>query len=131
MSWESVEQALRHTHAATPREGGGLELRRADAVVVIRPVEVEARPWVEISITIAPRAEVNLATALLHNFELPIGALVVAGDSVVLAQTLPLDGLDPANLDEAIEFLAGKTAELRATVVIAKTAGADDYANTF
>ncbi len=131
VSWEPVENALRQSHAATSREGGGLEIRRADALVVVRPVEVEGRPWVKVSIEIATRAEVNLTTAMMHNFESPIGALEVAGDRVLLAQTLPLDGLDQRNLDEVIEFLSGKIAELRAALVVARTAAADDYASSF
>jgi hypothetical protein len=72
------------------------------------------RPWLSLSISIGDLAPLALRAILVANAELPVGALAVVGDAVVLRQTLPLDGLLVAQLDQALRALVTVSAQLRA-----------------
>jgi hypothetical protein len=72
------------------------------------------RPWLSIAVSIGAMAPFALRAALVANAELPIGALALVGDTVVLRQTLPLDGLLVTQLDQVLRALAAAAAELLA-----------------
>lgn len=93
---------------ALERDGMALELRVAQ--VAAPP----GRPWLSLAVPIGRVESFSLRAALVANAELPIGALALEGEHIVLRQTLPLDGLLSAQLDQAIRALAEVAAQLKA-----------------
>ena len=70
--------------------------------------------WLAVAGKVCPVDRLRARTALVVSATLPIGGLAIAGDQVVLRQTLPLDGLREADLAHALQVLATTAAALHA-----------------
>ena len=94
---------------ATPA-GERLELIEAMEGVA-RPLAMTPRSlpsgarWLSVSLALGSLERVSLRGALVANGELPVGALGVSGNQLVLCHTLPLDRLQPAQLDHTLAAL--------------------------
>ena len=81
------------------------------------------KPWVVMAIKLGPRDDVRPRPALIANSDLPIGALAVLRDQLIVRQSLPLGGLAPSLVDRTLRTLVGLAVE----VIAAKgEVGADD-----
>ncbi|MCS6912582.1 MAG: hypothetical protein RMK29_19860 [Myxococcales bacterium] len=78
------------------------------------------KPQVLILCDVVPEADLPLREALEHNMTLAIGALALSQGTFVLRQVYPADGLDFAQLDTALEFLAHEAARLRLQTTAAR-----------
>jgi len=99
------------------------------AVIAVRAVAAPSGgEWLALSIPIAPSSRVAARAALVATGELPIGALALWQDVVLLRQTLPIAGLLPARLAETMRALAHTAAVL---VAAAGPEGAGPFAYVF
>jgi hypothetical protein len=78
-------------------------------------------PWLCLMVWLGPVEKFVLRAALVANAELPIGALALLDKHIVLRQTLPLEGLLVAQLEQAIRGLAEVGLELEAAVAQAES----------
>lgn len=67
----------------------------------VRIVEHRGKPWIELAAEVGPVEDCHLHTLLLHNFDLVIGQIRAIDGTLLLWQTLPLDGLLDDNFDDA------------------------------
>ncbi len=72
------------------------------------------RQWLGIGILLCPLARIRPRGALVANAELPIGALALLQDDIVLRQTLPFNALPVAVFERTLHGLAATFLELLA-----------------
>jgi hypothetical protein len=99
------------------------ESRAASAVVAMRPLTSRGgAAWLAASIPIGAVERIRPRAALVANDELPIGALALFQNIVLLRQTLPLAGLPFAELEHTL----GALVHLAAVLVAAAASTAAD-----
>lgn len=70
--------------------------------------------WLTLTMKVCPMGRLRARSALVANGELPVGGLtVLLGEVVALRQTLPLQALLPAQLEEALRALLSVTDQLK------------------
>lgn len=120
-SWEELRDYIRAKHSTVPRpegEASGIEvsLEGVPLPVRVRPIDVFGESWVEFIAVLATQRsgmfrKVPPEQALRRNFHLPIGALAMADGEVSMRQLLPLDGLQPAAVDEVLATMRSAIAD--------------------
>ena len=118
-SFGALVAHLRATLAATPAPAGGERYRyerdgTSCELAIAQVLAPPGPPWLCLMVTLGPMESFGLRAALVANGELPAGSLALLDHQVVLRQTLPLEGLLVAQLDEAIRGLAHVASELQA-----------------
>jgi len=68
--------------------------------------------WLGLSVPICPSDRIRPRSALVANGELPVGALALWEEQILLRQTLPLAGLLAETLERALGALADTAAQL-------------------
>ncbi|HNN97659.1 MAG TPA: hypothetical protein PKI03_35575 [Pseudomonadota bacterium] len=99
------EDRLRFTYCQDGREVpvGGYVLRAASG-----------NQWLTLTMKVCPMGRLRARSALVANGELPVGGLtVLLGEVVALRQTLPLEALLPAQLEEALRAMLVMTDQLK------------------
>jgi hypothetical protein len=102
----------------TEDEGEGylFEVRHAGHKLLFgaRPLAApEGGRWLGLTALVCPVARLDIRRALVANSELPVGALAIAGENVVLRQTLPLIGLRADHLERTITGLRAEAITLQ------------------
>jgi len=130
-SFASVPRYLRATGRAFTLAPTGDMLQCAyedeqlSARVAMRALSSRAgSEWLALGVPICAAERVRPRAALVANAELPIGALVLRDDVLVLRQTVPLQGLVPAQLELTLRALVRTTA-LLARALLATAAEPD------
>lgn len=73
--------------------------------------------WLAMAIKICPLNRLRTRSALVANGELPVGALtIIPPEYVALRQTLPLESLLPAQLEQTLRGMATLVVQLKALV---------------
>lgn len=113
MEWRAVVDHLETGHGARARADGALVVGVGSAEVRLRLLDLDGEPWVESWIDVARAGEVDPLVVTFHNIGIPIGALALQGDEVVLTQTLPAEALCLEDVDEVIHYFATIVPALR------------------
>lgn len=119
-SWPDV---LRYLTAARRRYqvSGGMavidyEIGSKRSLVSLRPVRSsqarDASMWLALSVNVCGEREVVVRAALMANLAIPIGALGLHAEKLVLRQTLPLGGLLVTQLSLAMDALVRMAGDL-------------------
>jgi hypothetical protein len=74
---------------------------------------VAGSPWLIVAIKVAPADRLRTRSALVANVDMPIGALAIVMDHVVLRQSLPLLGLRTTHLAQTLAAMAKMVAHLK------------------
>lgn len=72
------------------------------------------REWVAFALKIGPTSRIRAHAALIKNFEIPIGALCFANETLIVRHALPLQGFRLSHLEKTLAALAATTLEVRA-----------------
>jgi hypothetical protein len=122
-TWDELKAHLSTTFGLLPAEdqgfvrfaytAGGLSER----VGVFRLRAHSDREWVAIALKIAPTVRIRAAAALIKNYELPIGALCFANETLIVRQTLPINGLTVGHLDQTITALMAACHQARSMLL--------------
>ncbi len=87
-------------------------------------IEVEQHALLLLRAEVGSDRALNPVAALLHSSKLVLGGLTLLGNHYVLRYTVPLQGLQLADLDYVLTYLAKEAASLR-TRIASQVAGPD------
>jgi hypothetical protein len=112
-TWAEVAEHLAATVEVRARDDRRLEIAVDGTALEVGRIEVDEAPWIEVVGVMGPGRYVSLVQSLVGNATTAIGACGLRDGALAMRQTLPLDGLRRADLDETVRALAFQCAWAR------------------
>ena len=124
--WDELIAHLERTHGLIPgdEEARGDGFVRFPMTIAGQPTRVgvfrlrtrTSEEWVALALKVCPSTQIRPTSALIKNYDLPIGALCFGSGMLIVRQTLPLDPLPVSEIDRTVLGLADVYQRIREVV---------------
>jgi hypothetical protein len=138
-TWEELAAHLRHAWGASDEADGSLcvvvpvehdgEMRTQ--AVGVDVVQVKGRPWVRLMTPTTTESKAEAARCLAANKELAVGAFALVDGYLVVQQVHSLAGLEPEDVEAALNTLAEQGVRWRIALSQPDSATSEMYSDLF